>query len=103
MHTEEKMGAQIIDGEIVASQVKDQLKKDVAALKAQGVSPKLVAVMATQNKGAHIYAKSQARSCNEVGIEYALAELPDTSTEAEIIAGSSRSILVSAPNHVVRY
>ena len=95
------MSAQIIDGEIVAAQVKDRLKQDVAAMKAKGVSPKLVAVMATENKGAHIYAKNQAKSCNEVGIEYALAELPDTSTEAEVIAEIERQNADSAVSGII--
>ena len=80
------MPAQIIDGEAVAAQVTSKLKAEVEALKGKGVSPKLVAVIATDNKGARIYASNQAKTCGEIGIAYELSELPPTSTEAEIIA-----------------
>ncbi len=80
------MAAQIIDGEAIAAKVQEQLKKDVAALRAAGKSVKLVAVIATDNKGARIYAASQEKTCAEVGIGYELAELPADSNEAAIAA-----------------
>ena len=84
------MGAQIIDGEVIAAGMLDELKQQVAGLRAKRVQPKLVAVMATENRGAQIYAKNQAKSCQAVGIEYTLAELAPTSSEVEIIAAIER-------------
>jgi len=80
------MSANIIDGESIAAGIKEQLAKDVEALKAAGKSAKLVAVIATDNKGARIYASSQQKTCAEVGIEYELAELPADSAEAAVVA-----------------
>ena len=77
------MAAQIIDGEAIAAGIKEELKQEVAAL---DVPVKLVAVIATENKGAHIYAASQEKTCGEVGIQYELAELPADSDEAAIVA-----------------
>ena len=80
------MSAKIIDGESIAAGIKGGLAKDVEALKTAGKSAKLVAVIATDNKGARIYASSQEKTCAEVGIQYELAELPADSTEAAIVA-----------------
>jgi len=77
------MPAQIIDGEAIAAGIKEQLKTDVAALDRP---VKLVAVIATENRGARIYAASQEKACAEVGIRYELAELPADSDEAAIAA-----------------
>ncbi len=74
------MAAQIINGEAVAAEVTAALKKDVEALKAKGVAPKLTAVIATDNKGARIYASNQAKTCEKIGIAYQLCELPPAST-----------------------
>lgn len=71
----------IIDGEAVARQVKKTLQSEVQELSSAGISPTLAAILATENKGAHIYAKSQARSCAEVGIEYQLIEASPTSNQ----------------------
>ena len=80
------MAAQIIDGEAIAAQVRAELKKEVEEMKAVGKSVKLAALIATDNKGAHIYAGSQAKTCGEVGIEYFLDEHPGESSEADLIA-----------------
>ncbi len=71
----------IIDGEAVARQVKKTLQSEVQELSSAGISPTLAAILATENRGAHIYAKSQARSCAEVGIEYQLIEASPTSNQ----------------------
>jgi len=71
----------IIDGEAAARQVRATLQSEVRELSSAGISPKLAAILATENKGAHIYAKSQARSCAEVGIEYQLVEVSPTSDQ----------------------
>ena len=80
------MPAQIIDGDAIAAQVTDKLKAEVDGLKSKGTAPKLVAVLATENKGARIYANNQAKSCQKIGVAYELAELSPTSSEAEIIS-----------------
>ncbi|MFH1731757.1 MAG: bifunctional 5,10-methylenetetrahydrofolate dehydrogenase/5,10-methenyltetrahydrofolate cyclohydrolase [Planctomycetota bacterium] len=77
------MAAKIIDGEAIAAGIAEELKKEVAAL----AGPvKLVAVIATENKGARIYAGSQEKTCAEVGIQYELAELAADSDEAAVVA-----------------
>lgn len=80
------MAAHIINGDAVAAEVTAGLQKEVEALKAKGVAPKLAAVIATDNKGARIYASNQAKTCEKIGIAYELCELSPASAEREIIA-----------------
>jgi len=75
---------QIIDGKRVAKKIKDELKRAVKQLSTVGSTPKLSALLATDNKGAHIYAKSQAKSCGEVGIDYELVEKSHTSSQGAL-------------------
>ena len=84
------MAAQIINGEAVAAEVTAALKKDVEALKAKGVAPKLTAVIATDNKGARIYASNQAKTCEKIGVAYQLCELPPASTRGGDHRGDSK-------------
>ena len=77
------MAAKTIDGEAIAAGMKDALKNEVDAL---GKPVKLVAVIATDNKGARMYAGKQEETCAEVGIQYELAELPADSDEAAVVA-----------------
>ncbi len=73
---------EIIDGEVIARRIREGLKDEVSAMDEK---PKLAALLATDNKGAHIYASQQAKSCEEVGIEYLKAERPTTSSESDLV------------------
>ena len=80
------MPAQIIDGEAIAADVTSKLKVEVDQLKAKGVQPKLAALIATENKGARIYASNQAKTCEAIGIKYELCELDPASSAADCMA-----------------
>jgi len=77
------MSAQLIEGGPIAEAIKQQVKEDIASL---GRTPKLVAVLASDNPGARYYAASQQKACAEVGIEYELHELAPDSSSQDILA-----------------
>jgi len=74
------MSAQTIDGEATAAKIKEQLEPDIDGLKAKGKPPHLVALMVGDNPATRIYSNSQKKSCEELGIEYTLEQLPDDTT-----------------------
>ena len=80
------MPATIIDGEALAAKMNEQISADAAELKAAGCAPKLVAVMVGDNPASKMYARMQARSCEAVGIEYELLELPAEMSEEDLLA-----------------
>ncbi|MCK5259654.1 MAG: bifunctional 5,10-methylenetetrahydrofolate dehydrogenase/5,10-methenyltetrahydrofolate cyclohydrolase [Candidatus Omnitrophica bacterium] len=72
------MSAKILDGKLLAQNLKSTLKDEVAALKAEiGSVPRLVNVMVGDNHGACAYAKSQRKAAEYIGIQYDLEALPD--------------------------
>lgn len=81
------MSAKLLEGAPLADQIKADVK---AAITQLGKTPKLAAILATDNKGAEFYAKSQGKACEEVGIDFELFTLaPDsaqTAIEAQIAA-----------------
>lgn len=79
------MTASLLQGEKVASEIKEGLKKDIEDLKAKGAPPHLVAVQVGENAASRVYIKQQQRSCEEMGIKYELKELPGTTTEDELL------------------
>jgi methylenetetrahydrofolate dehydrogenase (NADP+)/methenyltetrahydrofolate cyclohydrolase len=74
----------IIDGKAVAERIKRQTVDRVAALRDGGVAVRLDVVMAGDPHAGEIYARSQRRRCEEVGIEYRLHPLPATASAADI-------------------
>jgi methylenetetrahydrofolate dehydrogenase (NADP+)/methenyltetrahydrofolate cyclohydrolase len=75
------MAAELLEGAPIADAIKDQVKADIEELPS---APKLVGVLASDNPGAKYYAKSQEKSCAEVGIEYELHEMPADSSQEEL-------------------
>jgi len=80
------VSATIIDGEVIAAAIKEQLAKEVEALKAQGKGPHLVAVQANDNAGSRMYVRSQQKSCEEIGIRYTVDEQPVDCSQDHLLA-----------------
>jgi methylenetetrahydrofolate dehydrogenase (NADP+)/methenyltetrahydrofolate cyclohydrolase len=78
------MSARLLEGKPIAEAIRAQVQADVGALKAKGITPKLVAVLAGDNPGAKFYAGAQEKACAEVGIAYELQQLPDTIAQADL-------------------
>ena len=80
------MAAKIIDGEVVAGEIKAQVSTDAAELAKAGRPPRLVAVQVGENPASKIYTNMQAKSCQSVGIEYDLLNLPDDISQDDLLA-----------------
>lgn len=80
------MGAKIIDGEVLAAEIREQVEADAAELKSKGRAPHLVAVQVGENPASKIYTNMQAKSCESVGIEYDLRAFPEDISQAGLIA-----------------
>lgn len=78
------MAAQIIDGNKVSSGIISQVKEKVSKLKSEGRAVSLAAVQVGENPASKVYTSSQAKSCEEAGIEYKLHNLKDSISEAEL-------------------
>lgn len=80
------MAAQIIDGEALAKEINAQVAAEAEKLAAAGKRPHLVAVQVGENPASKIYTNMQAKSCQAVGIEYELLNLPAEMTQADLLA-----------------
>jgi len=80
------MAAKIIDGKSLAERFKEDIKKEVEQLKKRHkVIPLLTAIQVGENPASAVYVKSQRKNCEEVGIDYQLHELPETTSEEELL------------------
>lgn len=74
----------IIDGKALAERIKGDTAARVRALAADGVRVSLDVVMVGDPSAGEIYARSQRKRCNEVGIAYRLHNLPASARDADI-------------------
>jgi len=77
---------EIIDGKAIAKKIREDVKREIDVLKKDGIYPKLVAVSVGENPASNVYIKQQKKNCEKVGINYSLEQLPENSTEKEIIS-----------------
>lgn len=79
------MTATIIDGKRLASEEQQRIAQRAAELRARGCTPKLDAMLVDSgDNAARLYAQNQARTCEKLGIDYDLHELPKGSSLAAI-------------------
>ena len=78
------MPAALLEGKVIAEKIKDQLKREVEALKAKyGRGPKLVALQIGENASSAVYIKAQKKAAESLSIEYELKSLPVTTSQVE--------------------
>ena len=89
--------ATLIDGKRLAAQVKQEVERRVAKLRNSGRSVRLDAILAGGDSAAALYARNQASTCQEIGIEYHLQELPAGATYADV---AGRVLLMNEDDHI---
>ena len=76
---------QIIDGKLISSQIKDEVKERVAALKAKGREVTLAVVLVGEDPASQVYVNNKKKACEYCGINSKSFELPESTSEAELL------------------
>lgn len=77
--------AEIIDGKKISQEIKDELKEKVAVLKEQGISICLAVIQVGNNPASTVYVGNKKKACAYIGIESLAYELPEETTEEELL------------------
>ena len=75
----------IIDGKKISTEIKDETRDKVAELKAQGKEISLAVVQVGDNPASCVYVRNKKKACEYVGIKSVSHELPEETTEAELL------------------
>jgi len=80
------MTAQIIDGKTIAAELKQKIKAATQMRLATGKRrPGLAVVLIGDNPASQVYVGSKRRSCEEVGFKSESFDLPETTSEQELL------------------
>ena len=80
------MTAQIIDGKTIATELKQKIKASTQMRLATGKRrPGLAVILIGDNPASQVYVGSKRRSCEEVGFKSESFDLPETTTEQELL------------------
>ena len=78
------MAARIIDGRQVAEDVKRYVAESAAKLASAGRWPRLAAVQVGRDPASELYIRMQEQNCRQVGIDYELITMPDSTSRDEL-------------------
>jgi methylenetetrahydrofolate dehydrogenase (NADP+)/methenyltetrahydrofolate cyclohydrolase len=80
------MSATIMDGKLIAQQIRDELQQEVAKMKTQGVIPGLSVILVGENPASKSYVSAKEKACEDIGIFSDDNRIPATITEADLLA-----------------
>lgn len=77
--------ANLIDGKMISTQIKDELKAEVAQLKEQGKECALAVIQVGNDPASSVYVGNKKRACEYIGIKSVAYELPEETSEEELL------------------
>jgi len=76
---------QIIDGKKIAQEIKEELKEQVAALKADGKTLCLAVIQVGNDPASSVYVGNKKKACAYIGIDSLSYELPEDTTQEDLL------------------
>ena len=79
------MAATLLKGKPVAKTIKEEVARDVSALKQAGIVPALTVVVVGDDPASRVYVGSKEKACLATGIESNIIRLPATSSQQDLL------------------
>jgi methylenetetrahydrofolate dehydrogenase (NADP+)/methenyltetrahydrofolate cyclohydrolase len=76
----------IIDGKKISAEIKQEVAKEVAVLRGQGIVPHLVVVIVGADPASQVYVRNKHKACEETGIKSTVIEMPEDTTQEQLLA-----------------
>ena len=77
--------AEIIDGNAIADEIRQEIIKETEQLKAKGIAPGIATLLVGDDFGSKMYRGQVEKNCESVGFNYIEKTLPAETTEEEVI------------------
>ena len=77
---------QVIDGKKISQEIKDELKEKAAARAKEGKKVALAVIQVGNDPASSVYVRNKKKACEYIGIESLSYELPEETTEEELVA-----------------
>ena len=76
----------IMDGKALSAKIRTQIREQTAELEAEtGIKPGLAVIIVGEDPASKIYVRNKAKACEEVGFKSEVYELPEKTTEDELL------------------
>ncbi|MGX6445751.1 bifunctional 5,10-methylenetetrahydrofolate dehydrogenase/5,10-methenyltetrahydrofolate cyclohydrolase [Neobacillus sp. K501] len=75
----------ILDGNVVAKELKDGLKTRIEALKMNGIIPCLATILVGDNPASETYVRMKGNTCEKLGMKSIRVHLPEETSTSELV------------------
>ena len=75
----------IINGNLIAQRVKEEVKCEIKHLKSLGITPGLAVIIVGTNPASEIYVKNKQKACESLGIYSKKISLPENISESDLL------------------
>ncbi len=90
--------AKIIDGKAISAEIRAELKEETVKFKSEfGYAPGLAVIIVGTDPASQVYVRNKKRACEEIGFLSESYDLPEETTEEELIALIQR---LNAADHI---
>ena len=79
------MSANLLDGKVIAKEIREEIKEEVAKLKEQGIEAKIAVIMCGDDPASKFYAQSKQKAAANVGIAFDFYDKPGSTEEKELL------------------
>lgn len=79
------MSARLIDGKVIAQQIRQEVKETVARWQKDGLVPGLAVILVGDDPASATYVRNKEKACQEAGIRSFVHRLPATTSERELL------------------
>ena len=80
------MTAQIIDGNALSKQLRSEVARRAAALRARGVTPGLAVILVGDSPASQVYVRNKVKACADNGLHSVLEKYNASLSEADLLA-----------------
>lgn len=80
------MSAQILDGKALATEIRSEVKTQVAALAEKGVSTALAVILVGDDSASQVYVRNKIKACADTGIRSLEFRMPAETTQQQLLA-----------------
>jgi len=80
------MTAELIDGNALSAQLRTDVARRAAALRARGIIPGLAVVLVGDSPASQVYVRNKVKACEDNGLHSVLERYPASLTEADLLA-----------------
>ncbi len=95
------MSYQIIDGKAISKQIKEECRVKAEQYRERGILITLAVVQVGQDPASSVYVRNKKRACEECGIKSLSYELPEETTEEELLSLIGKLNADSAVNGIL--